>query len=387
MIAARRLLVLILALLLGAQVIRSSAVTALAERNPDLAVRIWPDHPTAEISFGMIEIGKTARRNQQAPPAAFAMMADSARKAPLAPEPFFVRGVQAQLSGNQHEAIQAFSAAAARDPRSLAGHYLLADALLRTGDAGPGLREVGILARLAPAGVASVAPYVTAYAKDRRNWVQLHELFKSNPALEGTVLTALAADASNADMVLELANDRKPGTQWLPTLLNSLVAARKYEKAREIWANAAHVRNAIGQLYDGNFAETAAPAPFNWALMSSGVGLAERGPRGGLHVIYYGREDGLLARQLLLLRAGEYRLSMSSAGNARALTWSVRCDGAQAPIAAVPVKLAGTRPWNFTVPTGCPAQWLELSGVAADVVRQSEVTIRYLQLILERPNG
>ena len=384
---ARRSIALMLALLLGAQVIRNSAVAALADRSPDLAARVWPGHPAAEISLGMIEIGRVAGRHEPVPASAFAMMDDAARKAPLAPGAFLVRGVQTQLNGDAHHAVAAFSAAIARDPRSLPAHYFLADALLRTGNAGGGLREIGILASLAPGGVASVAPYVAAYAKDRRTWGQLRELFRSNPALEGTVLTALAADASNVDMVLSLANNRGLGTQWLPTLLNSLVAARKYEKAREIWANAAHVRNSSDQLYDGNFAEARAPAPFNWVLMSSSVGKAERGARGGLRVIFYGREDGLLAHQLLLLPAGAYRLSMASAGDARALTWSIRCDGAQAPIAAIPLNVAGARPWDFTVPASCPAQWLELSGVSADVARQSEVTIPHLQLVPERPNG
>ena len=386
---SRRLLVPVLAALLSVQILRNSAVADLAERNPDLAARIWPSHPDVEISRAMTHIGSLGARVKPIPTSAFASMDSAASKAPLAPEPFLVLGAQAQLSGDQSRSLQAFSAAIARDPRSLAAHYLLAGALLKAGDAAPGLREVGVFARLAPAEVADVVPFVTAYAKDRRNWRQLRALFASKPALERTVLSVLAADASNTDTVLALANDRERPPHWLPILLNSLVAARQYGRAHQIWANVTQVRSGA-DLYDGDFVEAKAPAPFNWVLMSSSVGLAERGARGGLHVVFHGREDGLLARQLLLLAPGRYRLSMTVAAkvpDAHALTWSIRCDGGDVPIAAIPLDVAGLRPWSFAVPASCPAQWLELSGVSTDVARQSEATIRRLQLISERPNG
>lgn len=387
---SRRLLVPVLALLLGVQILRNSAVAGLTERHPDLAARIWPDHPDVEISRAKAEIGSLAARMKPIPPGAFDTMESAARKAPLAPEPYMVLGARAQLSADQSRSLQAFSAAVARDPRSLAAHYLLADALLKAGDAGRGLREVGFVARLAPTEVANVVPFVAAYAKDRRNWLQLRKLFVSNPALERTVLTVLAADASNTDTVIALANKIQRAPRWLPILLNSLVAARQYGRARAIWASAAQVRNGADRLYDGDFAEGKAPTPFNWVLTSSGVGLAERGARGGLHVIFYGREDGLLARQLLLLTPGRYRLSMTvtaKATDAHALSWSIRCDGSDVPIAAIPLDVAGSHPWSFAVPAGCPAQWLQLSGVSTDVARQSEATIRKLRLVPERPNG
>lgn len=390
LIMARRLLVVAIALLLGAQVIRNASVAALAGGDPELAARIWPGHPADEISLGMEEIGRAAGRAGAVPASSLTAISDAARKAPLAPEPFLVRGAQAQLAGDQKGSIRAFSAAIARDPRSLPAHYFLADALLKTGDGGRGLREVGILAGLAPGGVAGVSPYVATYAKDRRNWPQLRKLLASNPALEGAVLTALAADPSNTDAILALAKKGERRTAWLPTLLNSLVAAHQYGRAHEIWASAAQVRSGADRLYDGDFVEGKAPAPFNWVLMSSGVGLAERGARGGLHVIFYGREDGLLARQLLLLTPGRYRLSMTvtaKATDAHALSWSIRCDGSDVPIAAIPLNVAGSHPWSFAVPAGCPAQWLQLSGVSTDVARQSEATIRKLQLVPERPNG
>src|SRR5690348_613840 len=209
----RGLLVVTLALVLAVQVIRNSVVSAFVDRNPDVAERAWRAHPAAEISLGMTEIGRAAKQRQPVPSATFSMMNDAAGKAPLAPEPFLVRGVQTQLAGKAPLAIDAFAAAEHRDPRSLPAHYFLADALFRAGDTGRGLREVGALARLAPNGLSSIAPYVAAYAKDRSNWPQLRELFRTSPDLAEVALEALASDPANADVIMALADEQHRGAK------------------------------------------------------------------------------------------------------------------------------------------------------------------------------
>jgi hypothetical protein len=389
----RRLLVLLLALLLAAQVVRNSAAAALADRSPDAAARIWGDHPNTIISLALVEIGRAARERKPVPPTVFGVMNDAAVKAPLAPEPYLVRGVEARMSGNATLAIEAFEAAERRDPRSLPAHYFLADAFFAAGDTRRGLEEVGVLARLAPNGLASVAPYVAAYARDRSTWPQLRKLFQSNPSLQEAALEALSKDSANADAIMAVADEkhRTPKAIWLPGLLDSLINAGEYANARAIWASTAHVPATPGaMLHAPDFADADTPPPFNWLLMSSTVGLAERQPGGRLHVIFYGREDGWLARQLLLLSPGRYRMTMTASGNlgdARALTWSIRCDKSQTPFAAVPLDVAAERAWTFAVPAGCPAQWLELTGVSSDVAHQSEVTIGKLSLIREQQRG
>jgi hypothetical protein len=389
---ARRLLVLLLALILAAQVIRNSAIAALADRSPDTAARIWADNPNTLISLAMTEIGRAARERKPVQPTVFGMMNEAAVKAPLAPEPYLVRGVQARLAADPSLAIRAFEAAERRDPRSLPAHYFLADTLFAAGDTRRGLEQVGVLARLAPNGLASVAPYVAAYAKDRSTWPQLRELFQSRPDLEEAALEALSKDAANADAIVALADEKHRTAKaiWLPALLDALINAGEYGKARAIWAANVRTTAPARTIYDAGFADSDSPPPFNWLLMSSTVGLAERQPGAQLHVIFYGREDGWLARQLLVLAPGAYRMTMAASGNlgdARALAWSIRCDKSQTPFAAVPLDVAAARAWIFTVPAGCPAQWLELTGVSSDVAHQSEVTIGKLSLIPEEPRG
>jgi hypothetical protein len=163
-----------------------------------------------------------------------------------------------------------------------------------------------------------------------------------------------------------------------------LAEAGKYAQAREIWAKAAGVQARAGELlHDSAFTDRSSPPPFNWALTSSTVGLAERQPGGRLHVIFYGQEDGFLASQLLLLSPGAYRLSMQLLGDparARALSWSVWCDKAGSALASATVDAVAGRGLHFQVPMGCSAQWIRLAGASSDIPQQIDVTIAALKL-------
>jgi tetratricopeptide (TPR) repeat protein len=379
----RRLLVVAIALLVAAQVVRNSAVAALAELHPQSAASFWPGHPSVELSLGLAQIGLASRERKPVDPAAFAMIDDAARKAPLSPEPFLVHGVAGSLAGDADAAKRDFQAAQWRDPRSMPAAYFLAEHYLRSGQALDGLRQTALAARLSPGGQSSVAPFVALYAQTASNWLQIRALFQSNPTIEDGVLEALARDPDNAEAVLALADaqHRSADSQWLRNLMQSLVAAGDYRRAHAIWATIAKVEPAT-LLYDPDFTAGQAPPPFNWALAASGVGLAERQPGNRLHAIFYGQQDGVLASQLLLLPAGSYRLSMAldtGAQHPELLGWSVRCDKSPMPLAMTSVQ-AAARGWTFTIPANCAAQWLELSGRSADIAQQADVTIGRLSL-------
>ena len=123
-------------------------------------------------------------------------------------------------------------------------------------------------------------------------------------------------------------------------------------------------------LFDPDFSQPEPSPPFNWALTSSTVGLAERQPGGRLHVIFYGQEDGALARQLLVLPPGRYHLSMRLRGGstqAKALNWNLTCPGAQEALASVPLDLAASRGLTFEVPANCPANGSNCPGSPSDL--------------------
>ena len=386
----RTIVVALSALLIAAQVVRIAAVDAWSEVAPERAAKAWPDHPDAELSLAMTDIAKATRERQPVDRDIFGKIDDAATKAPLAPEPFLVHGVEANLAGDPSKAELDFLAAQRRDPRSLSAAYFLADHYVANGDVGRGIRQVAILARLAPNGLQVVAPYLASYAQNRATWPLLRAQFRSDPAMADAALTAMAADPANADAVLALAGDGRVNASapWLRPMLGALTAAGQYGKARSIWALASGVRlDPRALLFDGGFSSAAPPPPFNWEMTSSTVGLAERRPAGDLHVMFYGQDDGVLARQLLVAPAGSYRLSMRLRGGSShpdALYWSVRCDeGAAQEIARIRLDQAAAGGLAFQVPQGCPAQWLELSGSSSDMPQQSDVTITGLALVRE----
>lgn len=383
---ATRIIAAVIALLLGVQVVRNAAVLAWSGSNPSLASQVWSGHPSAEISSAMTEIATAARARRPVPASAFSMMREAAAKEPLAPEPFLVRGVQAELGGNGAQAQRAFEAAQWRDPRSLAAAYFLADRYFRIGDPERGLREVAALARLAPNGQATVGPYLAAYATNPANWPALRRLFQANPMLANNALAALATNPATVPALLALADPhaKAKDVTWVPALLTTLTGAGKFEQARSIWAKMADVRLSPDQLlYDASFSDRTSPPPFNWDLNSSTVGLAERQPGGRLHIVFYGQEDGFLASELILLPPGAYRLSMQLLGDparGHSLNWSIWCDKAAEPIASVTLDAAAARGWRFEVTPSCPAQWLKLSGISSDMPQQSDIAIGGLKL-------
>jgi hypothetical protein len=372
-------------------VVRSAIVAAFAETNPALASRIWPGHPASELWLGLTEIGLASRNHEAVSQSTKLKIRDAARKSPLDAEPFLVRGVEAQIGGNEQLASEAFLAAKLRDGRSIPARYFLAEHYFRGGDAKHALEEIAFLARGVPNGVARLAPYVGIYAKDRRNWPQLRSVFRSDPSLADATLAALATDARNADLVLSLADRSSvnPRSEWPPRMVQSLITAGEYPRAHTLWSKIAHASRATGPIYDPDFRDSAAPPPFNWALTSSTVGLAERRKGGGLHTIFYGQEDGVLASQLLVLSPGNYRLSMNVSGDAarmKALAWTLKCDNSKISIASLPLDpAAAARGWPITVPAGCPAQLLELAATGSDLPQQTDVTITNLKM--ERLNG
>ena len=371
---------------------RTAAVAQYAETRPQTAARVWPSHPASQLWLGLTQIGLSARNRTAVDPDTLALIRSAAAKAPLEAEPFLVRGVQAQLSGDHDVAEQAFLAAKLRDGRSIPARYFLAEHYFRRANPERGLREIAVLARMVPNGVANLAPFVAAYAKDPRNRTQLKALFRSDPLLEQAALSTLASDPRNADLVLELATPTA-SPDWAVRLLHSLVTAGRYGEAYRVWARVARIERPAGQLvFDPGFAGSPAPPPFNWTLASSTVGLAERQPGGRLHVIFYGQEDGVLASQLLLLEPGRYRLAMRVAGDvtrAQSLTWTVTCAKARSPLAALRLGDAARAAAGvvFEVPVGCAAQALELSGSAAELPQEADVTISALSLTRVSGNG
>lgn len=366
----------------GVVSVRNAAVGAMAARSPDRAQQIWAGHPDVVIPLAMVAIGKTAATGSDIGEDVFASLGRASIRAPLAPEPFVVAGIRNDLAGKGAEAERAFLAARQRDPRSLPARYFLALHYLRGNDM-RGLREIASLTRFAPEGLAAITPYLAQFAKQPGARAPMGAMFKDEPYVRSAVLTTLAADPANAALVLDLGGvGRGADAPWLGSLVHSLIDAGDYRQARAVWAQASGIDLAMSSgLFDPDFRDGRALPPFNWALTSSSVGLAER-RSGRLYVIYYGEQDGPLARQLVLLPPGNYRFAAPATGDltGTGLGWVVRCANAK-PDQHLGSALLRAGALQFAVPADCPAVWIELTGRSSDIGRRNEATVGPARLI------
>lgn len=386
MMQARRFLAGLALVVLALAVVTNAAVDHWTPRNPARAQGWWPGHPRAELALAQIEIARAAAAGRAPQPATFTRLDRVASRMPLAVEPLLARGVAAQQVGQVQRSRRLFELAEQRRPRELAPHYFLADADLRAGNVEGGMRQLVRLARLSPSGIGSVAPHLAAFARNPDNWPQISATFAREPALASAVLGTLAADPANVAALLALAKgtQRRLGASWIPVAIAAQVKARRYPQARQLWAQLSGVADRGDWLvYDPDFRDGVAPPPFNWELAQSAVGSAERRPGQGLHVLVYGSQSGSLARQLLVLRPGRYRLITTSQGkiaDPQALSWTLSCDSPANVLADVAVK-AGTRiDQTFAVPANCPAQYLSLDARAQDIRGDSEIRVPYVRI-------
>lgn len=377
-----------LSLLAIGQVVRQAYVELYVSSAPSAARLIWSDHPDVAFKEDLAEIARVSAAGQNAPQHRIDDVMESAARAPLAIEPFLVRGVQAVQAGRLSLAGAAFEAARRRNPRSVAARYFLAEHYLQTSKVSLGLNELAVLTKLVPNSLPSVAPYYAAFARSPGGAVRTKAMLRAHPDFADTILAALAADPRNAELILFLAGKPRVGTDapaWHGQLVQNLVSSGQYGKAHEVWARLARVKKANDLLFDSSFSQLQLIPPFAWSLTMSGGGSAEPEGEGRLHVSYYGRDDLVIAKQLLLLRPGHYSLSMrvKRETDARYVTWKLTCRPSSGVLLDRDLgnrRGAESLSVAFDVPRDCPAQLLELLGTAPEFPETIDLTISDLSI-------
>jgi tetratricopeptide (TPR) repeat protein len=369
----RGLAAIVIGVLLGLALLRF----ALVRSDPEsaLAHDLWPGHPAVLTAMAMRQVGLAAAKGADPPGSALADLRRLASAAPLSVEPFLVQGALAEKEGQLDRAAALYREALRRDPRSIAGHYLLSDLDLRTGRAEDGIAEIAELSRLVPASSVQLAPAIAQFARSPGAAEQLRRIFRSNPLLEEPVLTVLAGDPANAPLILSVAThpagESGGPPAWQQKLLETMTAQGEYRQAYSVWASITGISGNGGGLFNGDFRRIAAPPPFNWSFASSDAGVAEA-ENGSLRVLFYGRDNATLAREIMLLPPGRYGLAVPvtvSSGSAGALAWTVTCLPARKPVLDLPLPGSGstTASGDFQIPPqGCEAQQIELDGKMED---------------------
>jgi hypothetical protein len=249
---------------------------------------------------------------------------------------------------------------------------------------------MAVLNRLVPAASAQLAPSLANYARTPGSVPQIRRILASYPELETPLLAKLSWDPKNSDLIVALASkDRSagPAPDWQRLMLTTLVNSGEYEKAYDIWRKFVGVSDTRGKLYDVDFRDSRAPAPFNWQLAKGAGGVAERS-NGGLQVLYFGRDNAELAAQVALLPPGQYRLKMKLAGEIAqraGVSWMVTCLDSKADIFELPLAGPGSVTGEFSIPAeDCRAQRVALVASAPELPDSIDFQVSDLELLRVR---
>jgi hypothetical protein len=385
------LLLALASVFLAWQIVKTAVVGAVAKTNPAAASRIASEDPRVRLGLAMVEFSATKGRvSPSAQQSALAALADS----PLAHEPFLIIAVQELARGNSVQGKQLLLEARDRSPRSPITRLLLLDRLLREAKIEEAAAEMKVLARLIPEAGNVLVDELTRFARDEASRPALKRILASDPQLQGAVLARLVDNGAEPELILALvpapgSSGKAEPEEWKHKLVSSLVKRGDLRKARELWARFSGLpeEGSGARLHDPAFKRLPGFPPFGWRFAEGDVGVAEPTPASSLQVEFYGRKEGTLAEQLLLLTPGRYKFSARVEGDSKGeggkLLWVVACRTGNADLMRLAITGGpGLRVISseFTVRPGCEGQWLRLEGAPAEFPKPQFVTIGDLDL-------
>lgn len=344
-------------------------------------------YPTAAAPWGSgAAVTRAARANRLAQPGASPARlarAETLALAALAREPGHVPairalGTAAGLRGDVPRADRWFGYAERLSRRDFLTQVWLIEERVRQGDVNGALLHYDRALRTVGRARPVLFPVLVSAVADPEVERATGRLLAQRVAW-GPDFLAVMAEAANVspDALGQLALAARlrpdvPGERGpLDAVLARLVATGRYAVAQAVWRQATGERGPLPTVRDGGFEAAGGLAPFGWTLNNAGDLSATREPNGSGTALVLRTARGAageLARQLVLLAPGEYRLSLTATGAASdrfsQAVVSVTCLGEatggerlRLPIAATTrQRLAG----SFSIPGDCPAQSLAI---------------------------
>lgn len=340
-------------------------------------------------------------QTQQLPKSTYAAARRIAAEQPLASQPFAVVAVEALEQGKAARAIALLEAARWRNPRDRFARVVLLEQYARASAFPKAAEELSALYRLVPNVGAVLIDTMAKMALDPAGFGPLAKAVHGEPVV-GPLLTHMVRTGAPVDRILLLsrglpASNEPEQTQWRDLLLQRLVTEGRYGQARTLWASFSKIPQAerAKPYYNLELARSSALTPFNWTLAAENIGEVDLLPRGIASITYFGRETGPLLSQLLTLSPGKYRFRFAIEGSrddqGSNLGWQVRCAqpdrrpdaGPSLAEIALPGDAQTKRGFaaEFTVPSGCTAQWLSLVGTSSEFPSTKTLEISGLSLV------
>ena len=382
---ARRVVAGLFFVLTSIFAIRSALVTAYLPTAVGEAAIIWEEHPRVLAALSQLAIAEAAAQQSTLSPEASDRIAELAARAPLSHEPFIAAGAVA-MTAEQHQqhvkAEQLLLAARTRAPRSVVTRYLLAELYGRENRLGPALQELAVVRRLTPTLSAPLVAVLAKFVRRDGPIPEVRAILRADPQLRSSLLSTLASDPNNADLILSLAGSERgsEATPWVQKLLASLVKAGEFRKAHALWLQFAPAEESGTAQWE--FIRSASPSPFTWQFTQESAGSAV--PAGDeLERFYSGRQTVNLASKLVLLPPGSYTMSLMVSGTPPSndsIRWSVTCLPSEQKVAELPLMESGRVSAQFHIPEACVAQRFDLQGSPQTIPETATFSISDLRV-------
>lgn len=382
------------AILLGWQIV----IQPLMQRAPvELAIRVAPGSPLvlrraaeSELAAGRIENAAVLSR-------------DALRRSPFDVRALRVLGLTEARAGREDAADELLTLAGNWSLRDDPAHAWLVERRLRRGDYASSFAHADTLVRRRQ----DIQPqifrlFTVAGTEDaQRALPVIAGLLAADPPWRPAYLNSLNQTPQDlqlaANLAILLERSRTPLSQVeLGQIYRNLAAGRQFPALAMIRERLKRP-NPAEPVTNGDFADLAAPEPFQWRTFQKAGIVAEivaddlRPANPALRVEYDGYAAGLVAEQLTSLAPGSYRFTAevrTELGDpAGRLSWTFSCAAGGSAIASVPAGLRNAAPntWStfsgvVQIPSGCTAQWLRLDTRPGD--RRSPTVVWYDRLTI-----
>ncbi len=385
MVAAYRLGVFSLGLFLAFVALASTNWNMGSNQTSLKALTLLPGDPSLVMQDALQEFGE---KQGEVTKKSSAAVRQAARYNLVEGEPLLFEGIRQIGSGAAASGISLLEEARRRDPRSRAVRITLLNSYLRNGNAKGAFGEAGALSRLLPGSETTLVPILANLVIDPATRSAAVAALPDNP-LRFPVIDELVDSGASSFMILAITPDLRGAKVWADRPINTLINRGDVEGAYRLWKHTNTLTPPVGssKVIDGEFDAKAGP-PFGWDTFSGSAGLAEIRD-GSLSVQYYGRQNTVMARQLLMLQPGTYRLeyAIENAQKEPAdLAWRIECLDSGARLLELPFQSSfsfeDVNSKTLIVPSAkCAGQWLSLAGRAMVSPETRASAIDYVRIV------
>jgi hypothetical protein len=370
---ASKLLMVVVAFGLATVVVRFGVASATFDADGRTAMQ-WNAWDARSMARRAIEIAQTNTTPTEMATGR-ALATSAIRRDPTIADSYSALGLIADRQGDPSTARKAFLFANRTSKRNLAAHlWLIQDAVARDDSYGA-LEHFDLALRSSDLAAPILFPVLVRATEEPRLIEPIVTVLKRQPDWARWYMGALINTGTATDNILKMLDMLRSSPIIAPPSVyrdyaKRLVVQQDYRAALSAYA-LAQPSGKAPLVRNSDFRHRAEDVePFGWVLTNETgfvAEIAQREEATGPALMINANADagGTIARQLLVLPTGAYRLAGSWRGqpnDAESFSWRLICAGQSTDMARAPFMPDGTIAVRFVVPPdNCPAQALELT--------------------------